>query len=172
MHGRKLLLFLALAAAVTAADLFSKSLVFSRLPQPEQSVPVIGQTFVIIHHTNPGGMWGVGKDWNPWILRLVRFAAVIVVLVILFQTRPGDHLSVVSLGLIMGGAAGNIHDSLRLGHVRDFLKFDLGFDPFAPFPTFNIADSAICVGVGLLALQMLLSSCAGRKEGGSASARG
>ncbi|MBI4881923.1 MAG: signal peptidase II [Planctomycetes bacterium] len=171
MLGRKLLFFLALAAAVTAADLVTKSIVFSRLPHPGQTVSVIGKTFEIVHHTNTGGMWGVGQSWNPWILRLVRFAAVAVVLVILYQTRPGDRVSVVSLGMIMGGAVGNIHDSLRLGSVRDFLKFDFGFDPFHAFPTFNIADSAICVGVGLLALQMLLSSGAGRKEAGEGSAR-
>ena len=61
----------------------------------------------------------------------------------------------VALGLVLGGAVGNIYDSLHYGYVRDFLKFDFGFFLFDPFPTFNVADSGICIGVGLLALQMI-----------------
>jgi signal peptidase II len=100
-------------------------------------------------------MWSIGTDWNPWILKIVRLAAVCVIFVILQQTPKTDRLGVFALGLVMGGAVGNIHDSLRLHAVRDFLKFDFDFPPFDPFPIFNIADSAICVGVALLAIQMV-----------------
>ena len=74
---------------------------------------------------------------------------------ILRSAGERDALAVLALGLVMGGAIGNISDSLRFEYVRDFLRFDFGFPPFDPFPTFNVADSAICVGVSLLALQML-----------------
>lgn len=166
---RKLLLFFAVAALVTAADLFSKHAVFARLPRPHDAIPVVPGVFEIVHHTNRGGMWGVGQDWNPWILRIVRLGAVVVIFVILAQTPAGDRLSVLALGLVMGGAAGNIFDSLRYQHVRDFLRFDFGFPPFDPFPTFNVADSAICVGVGLLAFQMLFFPAAEKaaETGGS-----
>lgn len=158
MAYRKLIPFLILAALVTVLDLASKSWVFSRLPNPHDHFTVIDGVFDIIHHTNTGGMWGVGQDWNPWILRIVRMGAVAVIFVILAQTPASDRISVWALGLVMGGAIGNIHDSLAHDAVRDFLKFDLGFPPFDPFPTFNVADSAICVGVFLLAIQMLFFS--------------
>ena len=109
----------------------------------------------LVKHLNPGVMWGIGQEWNPWILRSVRIVAVIVIFFILFKTSSDDRLAVVSLGLVLGGAVGNIYDSLRYGAVRDFLKFDFDFPVFDPFPTFNVADSAICIGVFLLAIQML-----------------
>lgn len=155
MVSKKTVLFLILAAAVVTLDLASKQYVFSRLEQPYERHVVIDGVFEIIHHTNTGGMWGFGQGWNPWILRLVRMAAVVVIFVILGQTPRTDRWSVAALGMVMGGALGNIYDSLTYGAVRDFLKFDFGFWMFDPFPTFNIADSGICVGVFLLAFRML-----------------
>lgn len=154
MSKQKLLVFIVLATAITALDLYTKSWAFEFVPRDGQVHEVVEGTFKIAHHRNTGGMWGVGQDWPPWILRTIRIAAVLVIFLILAQTAPNDRGSLIALGLVMGGAIGNIHDSLRFGWVRDFLQFDFGFPPFAPFPTFNVADSAICVGVALLALQM------------------
>ena len=155
MVSKKTVLFLILALIVVALDLGSKQYVFSRLDQPFDRFEVVDGVFEIIHHTNTGGMWGFGQGWNPWILRLVRMAAVAVIFIILGQTPATDRWSVAALGMVMGGAVGNIYDSLAYGAVRDFLKFDFGFWMFDPFPTFNIADSGICVGVFLLAFRML-----------------
>jgi len=155
MVSKKITLFLSLAVLVVILDLGSKHLVFSRLDQPYDRYEVIDGVFEIIHHTNTGGMWGFGQGWNPWILRLVRMAAVIVIFIILAQTPRTDRWSVAALGMVMGGAVGNIYDSLAYGAVRDFLKFDFGVWMFDPFPTFNLADSGICVGVVLLAFRML-----------------
>jgi signal peptidase II len=155
---RKYTLFFVVAAIVAALDLGSKEWVFDTLDRGDGrygSITVIDRVFEIVCHTNPGGMWSIGTDWNPWILKIVRLAAVCVIFVILQQTPKTDRLGVFALGLVMGGAVGNIHDSLRLHAVRDFLKFDFDFPPFDPFPIFNIADSAICVGVALLAIQMV-----------------
>jgi len=63
-----------------------------------------------------------------------------------------------SFSLILSGAIGNLIDRLRYGEVVDFLQFYLSFLPwhiFNPWPTFNIADSAICIGIGLMALELL-----------------
>ena len=154
----KFWLFLLVAAVIAAIDLTSKQWVFSTLERGDGrygSIDVIGQTFQIVCHTNPGGMWSIGVEWNPWILKVIRLGAVIVIFVILRQTPANDRLGTTALGLVMGGAIGNIFDSLYYGEVRDFLKFDFDFAPFDPFPIFNVADSAICVGVFLLALQMI-----------------
>ncbi len=154
MSKRKLGLFLLIAVVVAALDLWSKEAVFRSIARsgPQQ----VTDWFSIVAHRNPGGMWGVGQRWNPWILRAVRIAAVLIIFVILANAGPRERLQVFALGLVMGGAVGNIFDSFRFGSVRDFLRFDFGFPPFDPFPTFNVADSAICVGVFLLATQMLL----------------
>jgi signal peptidase II len=60
----------------------------------------------------------------------------------------------VALGLVGGGAIGNLIDRIALGGVTDFLVFDLGFWPFNPWPAFNIADAALVVGVGLMAIDL------------------
>src|SRR4030095_6978044 len=90
------------------------------------------------------------SDYLPW----VRVVAAIIVIGMLRTTPARARLMQVALGLVLGGALGNIYDGFTVGKVRDFLMVDFGFKPFAPFPIFNVADSAICVGVGLLALSM------------------
>ena len=160
MRGR-LGVCLLVAALVAGADLWTKHEVWRRLPSAYDREVVWPDSdgdpiFEIVHHTNTGGMWGVGRDWNPWILRTFRLLSVGVVIWLLFQVPRGDRLSPLALGLVLGGAAGNIYDSLRFGHVRDFLKFDFDVPVFDPFPTFNLADSAITVGVALLAFRMLV----------------
>jgi signal peptidase II len=57
---------------------------------------------------------------------------------------------------VLGGAVGNVFDGFAYHAVRDFILVDLGIRFFDPFPVFNVADSAICIGVGLLALGMML----------------
>jgi signal peptidase II len=99
------------------------------------------------------------------VLRLIRIIALGVILYILMGTPRRHHLQTVSLAMVMGGALGNIWDSWRYGHVRDFLHFDFGFPPADPWPAFNLADSMICVGVFLLALGMIVSGIAHKKEG-------
>lgn len=155
MTKNKLTWFLLIGAFWCAADLYTKDRALEFLPKEGQTHAVFGETFQLANHHNTGGMWGVGKEWNPWILRTVRLFAVVVIFVILLQTPATDRISIVALGLVLGGAVGNIYDSLQYGFVRDFLMFDFGFPPFDPFPTFNVADSGICIGVGLLAIQMI-----------------
>lgn len=149
----KLRIFLPLAIVVFALDLWSKHWVEARLAHGRIEA-VWSDIFFLANHRNEGAMWGVGQDWPSWILPTVRLGALLVILYLLKHTGRDDRIGVTALGLVMGGAAGNIHDSLRLGYVRDFLLFDFDIPVFDPFPTFNVADSAICVGVGLLVLQM------------------
>jgi signal peptidase II len=144
-----------LAAGVTALDLWSKDAVFAVVDKGEKHW-LFGTTwFGFTNVENPGVMWGQLTHWTsylPW----VRVAAAIIVIGMLRTTPVRARLMQVALGLVLGGALGNIYDGFfNSGHVRDFLMVDLGFKPFAPFPIFNVADSAICVGVGLLAFSML-----------------
>ena len=86
------------------------------------------------------------------LLILVSVAAIIGVLVWLKRLGPEAKIMQVSLGLILGGALGNLIDRVRLGYVVDFIDWHLrGIDPSYTFPTFNVADSAIVCG-GILVL--------------------
>ena len=143
----------ALAAVVTTVDLVSKSAVCSAIDTHEKHW-ILGNWFGFTNVENAGVMWGQLthlSDWLPW----VRVVAAIIVVGMLRTTPPRARMMQVALGLVLGGALGNIYDGFTVGKVRDFLMVDLGFPPFAPFPIFNVADSAICIGVGLLALSML-----------------
>lgn len=85
---------------------------------------------------------------HPEILTGVALTLAVAVLIwALFFTPVGDRLSRVALGLVFGGAVGNLIDRFRLGYVVDFI---VAHYKALEFPTFNIADSAICVGIGLL----------------------
>lgn len=139
-----------LAMAVLAFDQVTKLLVLKYLGYAQEKV-IIDGFFKLVHWGNTGAAWSMFRG-NNGILALVAFAA----LLILVFTR--HHFDIhtfggqVSLGLIVGGIAGNLIDRIRVKHVVDFLYFYVfrrdGQE--AGFPAFNVADSAICIGVGLL----------------------
>ncbi len=139
-----------LALAVFVLDQVTKLVVLNTLGFAEEKVVVPG-FFKLVHWGNTGAAWSLFRGNNA-VLALVAIAA----LVILFLTR--HHFDIhtlggqISLGLIFGGILGNLTDRLVRDHVIDFLYFYVicrnGDE--AGFPAFNVADSAICIGVGLL----------------------
>jgi signal peptidase II len=139
-----------LALAIFVFDQITKLIVLKTLGFHEEKIVVDG-FFKFVHWGNTGAAWSMFRGNNA-ILALTALAA----LVILFLSR--HHFDVhtlagqMALGFIFGGILGNLLDRLRVGHVIDFLRFYVirrnGDE--AGFPAFNIADSAICVGVGLL----------------------
>ena len=135
------LFLLQLATLVFLVDQFTKFLVREFLPY-RTSFPAEG-FFRLSHTHNTGSAFGLFQGQN-FPLILVAFIG-IGVLVLLYRSQrpPSDGLRL-SLGLQLGGAAGNLLDRVRLGHVTDFL--DVG-----PWPVFNIADSSIVIGLVLLA---------------------
>ena len=153
LRGRILAFGLALLIAVV--DLWSKEAVFSSVALNDQRPVFAGHDWLKITAVrNPGVMWGAlpqAAKFLPWL----RAAAAVVVIVMLCGTHPRARTTLVALGLVLGGAVGNVYDGFVLGSVRDFVLVDLNIPVFDPFPVFNVADSAICVGVALLALGML-----------------
>ena len=122
-------------------------------------IPVVEGFFYITHVRNPGAAFGLFTDAPPAI-RLTLFVGITLVaiaMILSFYRRlaPGDRLSALSLGLILGGAVGNLVDRIARGEVVDFLKFILwgGYE----WPDFNLADSFIVVGVALLVIELLAS---------------
>jgi len=141
-----------LALAIIAFDQLTKLAVLKYLGFAEEKVIVDG-FFKLVHWGNTGAAWSMFSG-NNGVLAVVAIAA----LVVLFFTRHHFNIHTlggqVSLGLIFGGIVGNLIDRLRVGHVVDFLYFYVyrRDGQVAGFPAFNVADSAICVGVGLLFL--------------------
>ena len=132
---------------------------------------VIENFFYITHVRNPGAAFGMLAN-SPETFRLTFFISVTLVaiaLIISFYRRlaPGDRLSALALGLILGGAAGNLIDRVVYREVIDFLHFRLwsGYS----WPDFNLADSFIVVGVALLFLELLATEGEQRAEAGDAS---
>lgn len=135
------ILLLQLAAVVLLLDQFSKFLVRELLAFQE-AYPTEG-FFRIIHSYNTGSAFGMFQDQNGPLI-LVSLAGISVMALIYQSQRRPANLLRVSLGLQMGGAAGNLVDRVLLGHVIDFI--DVG-----AWPVFNVADSSIVVGLVLLA---------------------
>ncbi|MDQ3127535.1 MAG: signal peptidase II [Chloroflexota bacterium] len=137
-------LFVALAATVVVADQVSKALVTGSLT-PGQSVDVIGETVRIVFGQNSGALFRLFKD-NAAMFGLVSI--VVVGLIVVYHARAAGTLYLtVTLGLLLGGAIGNMIDRLRLGYVVDFVDIGLGS---LRFYTFNVADSAISLAILLL----------------------
>jgi signal peptidase II len=137
-------------------DVVTKLLVDRQLTYADR-IPVIEGFFYLTHVRNPGAAFGLFADGDPQI-RLAIFIgvsvlAVAIILSFFRQLAPGDRLSALALGLILGGAVGNLLDRVFRGEVVDFLHFRLwrGYS----WPDFNLADSFIVVGVGFLVLELL-----------------
>ena len=106
---------------------------------------------VLIHNRGMSfGLFNGGGGLNALLFSLV--AAAIVVVLIYWLSRVESPLLAVAIGLIIGGAIGNVIDRIRFGAVVDFLDFHAGF---WHWPAFNVADSAICVGVAVMLLDGL-----------------
>ena len=148
-----------------AADLASKYWIFSWIGHygaTGKYHSVIPGFFAIRGTTNRGGIWGIGQDMH-YVFAVVRVLALFIILFLLKSTRPASWLFSVGLGMVFGGALGNVWDTLVEGSVRDFLEFNLRF---MMFPTFNIADSCITVGAALLLLHYLrMGRSASRGDG-------
>jgi signal peptidase II len=146
---------LALRAAVLtlAADWLSKYWVQRLLPagQPVPVFPGFNLTYVL----NTGAAFSLLSNLPAWLrfpfFSAVTLAALGAIFFMLRGMQARDRLTSLALGLVAGGALGNLWDRFRLGRVVDFLEF--GVPRLYTWPVFNLADSAVCVGVGLLILK-------------------
>lgn len=148
----KYLIMLALTPLILLADQLTK-IYIDRTMQLYQSIPVIEGLFNITYLRNRGAAFSFLADasWRLPFFILATVIAVIAILVAFHKLRDDQRFAAVSLTLILAGAVGNLIDRVRLGEVIDFLDVYWGRHHW---PAFNVADSAICVGVALLALDM------------------
>jgi signal peptidase II len=145
----------ALSAIVFALDRITKRIIESRMSVFD-TYTVIPGFFDIVHARNRGAAFSMFADstspWRPFFLIGLSLAALILVAGILRKASNLDKPTAIGLSLILGGALGNVFDRIVSGAVTDFLDFYVGA---LHWPAFNVADSAIVIGSGLLLLSLL-----------------
>ena len=149
---------------VLLLDQWSKGLI-TRSFEVHQSASVITNLFDLTYVRNSGAAFGLFASVDSSIKAIVlNSVAVLVFLVVSAYALRSSHRSVrlqLGFALILGGAVGNLLDRVRFGYVVDFLDFSISGHHW---PAFNVADSAICLGVGLLFLDMLRAEEEERQE--------
>jgi signal peptidase II len=147
--------YLDVIALLIAADQASKWLLVKFVPL-EGTRDVVKGFLRLWHVRNSGAVWGFfqGHDGGlvPKVITGLAVAALLIVAWFFLRADRGERLELTSYAFILGGALGNIIDRLRLGYVVDFLD---AYVKTWHWPTFNVADSCITIGVLLLALSLL-----------------
>lgn len=135
---------LLIAGLITILDQVSKQAIRDHFRDIQGSTtPVIEGFFNLNYVGNTGAAWGIFQN-NSAGLGLLSVVVLIVLAIFRKKILRDDVCHRVAFGLMVGGIAGNLLDRVRVGHVVDFLDFYAGKHHF---PSFNVADSAICVGV-------------------------
>lgn len=124
------------------------------------SLPILkgmfGDTFMLVHVQNTGAAFSIGfkSDLvNRWFFIIISILAVAFIIYLLY--RAEHRLQVVSFGMVLGGAIGNLIDRILFGGVTDFFSMDFPDFIMQRFPIFNVADSCIFIGVCLLIIDMI-----------------
>jgi signal peptidase II len=144
-----------LAGLVFALDRATKWLIETHVSMTD-ALPVIPGFFDIVHSANRGVAFSIFHDsHSPWRTSLLILAAAVALIVVggmIWKSAGASRLSLYAMGLIFGGALGNLFDRAMWGAVTDFLDIYVGS---THWPAFNVADSAVVIGGSLLLLDML-----------------
>ncbi|MGD2099581.1 MAG: signal peptidase II [Desulfobacterales bacterium] len=145
----------ATAGAIVLLDQITKELVLRAIPL-NTIIPVVDGFLNITHIRNPGGAFGLMANLSP-VMRNIIFlfiSSLAVGLIFYFYKKTPSHRPwlAAAFALIFGGAIGNLIDRIRFGNVVDFLDFYLGN---LHWPAFNVADSAISIGIGIFLFHLV-----------------
>jgi signal peptidase II len=146
---------LAVAAVVIGLDQLSKEWVRATIPKHGwfAPIPALDPYFVFEHVDNYGAAFGILQNMSSFFIVI---AAAVAIGILVYATRlpKEQRLIRVLLGMMLGGALGNVIDRINQGYVTDYVK--MGIPGLYYWPNYNIADSAIVIGVILLAVDMLV----------------
>ncbi|ULT58518.1 signal peptidase II [Neobacillus drentensis] len=147
-----------IAIFVILLDQFTKWLIVNNMFLGE-SITIINNVLYITSHRNRGAAWGILQG-QMWLFYVITIVVIVAIMFYLHKAARGKVLLGVSLALMLGGAIGNFIDRVLRKEVVDFIHaYIFNYN----FPVFNIADSALVIGVILLMIQMLLDE-RGSKE--------
>jgi signal peptidase II len=156
--------YLLIALVVVLLDRWTKRIVAQRIPLYSH-IQVIPGFFRLTHTENTGAAFSLFADstshWKTAMLIAFSMIALMVVSILLWKNHHAHLVTGIGLSLIMGGALGNLWDRLARGRVVDFLLF---YYKHYQWPVFNLADSAIVIGAGLLVLEILLHKSSAGEE--------
>ena len=155
---------LALALPVFALDQATKWWIVAHLARSQEWPPIdaaahvalIPDRFHLVYWANTGAAFSMFHGNNTPFIVIALIALAAIVIATLRNVFP-DRLSKIGVGLLVGGILGNVTDRLIHGHVVDFLLVDLHVRFADPWPAFNVADSAICIAVGMFLLASFLA---------------
>jgi signal peptidase II len=155
IQGAGYTMLVIVTAVVLALDQLTKFIVLEQMPL-YSTIPVIPGFFSLTHIHNPGGAFGFLADQNPGIRRFLFLfisSAAVILVFWFYRTTPRTHRFLsLAFSLIFAGAIGNLIDRFRFGKVVDFLDFYVGT---WHWPAFNVADSAITVGISLFVVHLI-----------------
>lgn len=161
----KYLILLSLSGSMIALDQLTKQIVMHRFHLNE-SLEVIAGYFNLTYVHNPGAAFGIlaraDSGFRIPFFIAVPILALGVIGYLFHKINDKDRLMATALSLVIGGAFGNLIDRATYNYVIDFLDFHWRYQ--IHFPTFNVADIAICVGVGLLILDMFKKTASEAKH--------
>ena len=140
---------IAVSAAVIGLDQLTKWLTVVNLEEYE-SFPVWQDVFHFTYVKNTGMAFGMLKD-HRWVFMVFSTIAIIALIIYLFRFRPESRWMQISMAMIIGGGIGNMIDRILLGYVIDFIDVTL-----INFAVFNIADSFVCVGAGIMIVCLVI----------------
>ncbi len=144
-------MYYVIAVVMIIIDQWTKYLVIENMTIGE-SIPIIDNIFYFTSHRNPGAAWGIlqGQMWFFYIITLI---VVGIIVYYIERYAKTNRLLGISLGLVLGGAIGNLIDRVRFQEVVDFVDvYIFSYD----YPIFNVADSSLVIGVILIGIITLL----------------
>ncbi|MGE7860407.1 lipoprotein signal peptidase LspA [Bacillus mobilis] len=145
------MIYYVIALFVIAIDQISKWLIVKNM-ELGTSIPIIDNVLYITSHRNRGAAWGILEN-KMWFFYIITVVFVTFIVIYMKKYAKTDKLLGISLGLILGGAIGNFIDRVFRQEVVDFIHvYIFSYN----YPVFNIADSALCIGVVLIIIQTLL----------------
>jgi signal peptidase II len=157
-----------IAVVIISLDQWTKHLILMDFNLGE-TLPIVNHFFNLTYVQNKGAAFGLLAQANPAIrvpfFMIVPFIALTSIGYVFSKLADHDLKASIAFSLVISGALGNLADRLSLGYVVDFLDFHWNNDYH--FPAFNVADSAICIGVSLLILDMLMANSDALKKRGT-----
>lgn len=140
-------MYYVIAVVMIVIDQWTKYLVIENMTIGE-SIPIIDNIFYLTSHRNPGAAWGILQG-QMWFFYMITLIVVGIIIYYIEHYAKTNRLLGVSLGLVLGGAIGNLIDRVRFQEVVDFVDvYIFSYD----YPIFNVADSSLVVGVILIGI--------------------